>query len=517
MAARVCGGKCGANQAHASDVLRGAGKLKLQIGAGRFPLSTRMNQPNRRDFLRQIAPLPLLAATTLGGAGCVRMLRQRGLRVRVFDVTDFGAVGDGRTVDTAALQRAIEAASGSGARRAQVLLRGGRKYLTGALRLHGAIDFHLADDAELLVSTAAADFGSEAALNARDVQGLRITGTGVINGRSREFMERYDEANEWWVPKPFRPRLAILTGCRDLEVSGVTFRDAPSWTLHLLGCERVLVDRIRIRNQMDVPNCDGIDPDHCRDVEIRGCEIACGDDAIVIKTTRQGAAYGGSRRIRVSDCTIETQDSGLKIGTETTQDITDVRFERCKIRRGCRGLCIQLRDEGNISNVEFRDITFTSQYFSAPWWGRGEGISFTALPRTPGSKIGTLSNVRVNNVTGRAENSVRIDGCAQSRIRDVAFDDVALTFERWTKYPGAIWDNRPTTAAIALEPHNTCGIGLRHIDNVVLRNCRVSWGSNPPPYFTHALEAVDVNGLSHPGFKGAAAQADLEAVSVRPS
>jgi polygalacturonase len=71
-------------------------------------------------------------------------------------------------------------------------------------------------------------------------------------------------------------------------VCDVTLNQAPSWTLHLVGCEGVLVDNVKIRNQLDVPNCDGIDPDHCRDVEIRNCHIVCGDDAVVVKATRQG-------------------------------------------------------------------------------------------------------------------------------------------------------------------------------------------------------------------------------------
>ncbi|HVU33940.1 MAG TPA: glycosyl hydrolase family 28 protein [Opitutaceae bacterium] len=467
----------------------------------------------RRDFLRSAGQLAGWAGIGVFLPTLVRAGSAHGAKRRDFDVGSHGAMGDGRTLDTAAIQRAIDAAAGAGGGR--VLLRGGSRYLTGALHLRSGIDFHLADDAELVVSTDPAHFGGSGALNATGAVGLRITGTGTIDGRSPEFMERYDAANEWWVPKPFRPRLALLTGCRDVEVHDVTFRQAPSWTLHLLGCEHVLVDGMKVRNQMDVPNCDGIDPDHCRDVEIRNCAIACGDDAIVLKTTRPGAAYGPSSRIRVHDCVLETQDSGLKIGTESTQDISDVRFENCTIKTGCRGLCIQLRDEGNISNIAFQDITFTSRFFSDPWWGRGEAISFTAMPRTPTTKLGKLSGLRVQNVTGRAENSIRIDGSAQSRISDVRFENVDVTFDRWTRYPGGMWDNRPTTALAGIEPHGTCGIGIRHADDVVLKNCRVGWGSNRPDYFTHALEAEDVNGLQMPGFVGEAAHPGQPAVVVR--
>ncbi len=435
---------------------------------------------------------------------------------REFNVVDHGAVGDGATLDSAGVQRAIDAAAavGGGAR---VLVPGGRRFLVGRLELPGGIELHLADDAELLASTRPADYGEEQAmLVARDALGLRLSGTGRINGRAGEFMTGYDPVGEWWRPRQFRPRLALLMGCRDLAVTDLAFHDAPSWTLHLVGCRDVLVDGIRIRNQLDVPNCDGIDPDHCRDVEIRNCDIVCGDDAIVVKATRRFAAFGGSSNIHVHDCVLETQDSGLKIGTETTRDITHVRFERCEIRNSSRGCTIQLRDEGDVRDIVFRDITFAARHYAAPCWGRGEGISFTAIPRTVDTKLGRMEGVRVENVTGRAENSVRISGCRESRIRDIQFANVDLTLDRWTNYPGGVWDNRPTSAYPAIEKHATPAFHVRFADRVELRDCRVHWGARVTEDFTHALEATDVTDLTHPNFVGTAAHPDRDAAIVAP-
>lgn len=464
----------------------------------------------RRTLLR-ILPT-LLALTGWRGVGLAKT------PTRGFSVDQFGAVGDGVRDDTAAIQRAIEAAAAVGGG-AQVRFTSGKTYLTGTLTLRGGIDFHLAGTSRLLVSTRREDYASAApsSLQAAGIEGpgallhahgandLTISGTGSIDGRSPDFMERFDPVDEWWIPKGFRPRLVVLENCERLTIRNITLLRAPSWTIHLLGCRKVLVEGLTIRNQPDVPNCDGIDPDHCQDVVIRDCHIVCGDDAIVVKATAGHDEYGPSRNIHVQDCVLETQDSGLKIGTETHQDIHDILFERCRIVTGCRGLCIQLRDSGSVYNIVFRDISFSARYFSAPWWGRGEAISFTAIPRTPQTRIGTIRNIRVENVRGTSENSIRIDALGGARISNVTLDNVALMIARSTAYPGGVFDNRPTMMVEQIERRGTPGISVRHADRVTLRQVQIAWGPNPPEYFTHLLEAEDAPHLDHAGLSGRSA------------
>jgi hypothetical protein len=434
---------------------------------------------------------------------------------KVFNVVQCGAVGDGVALDTAAIQQAIDKAAAAGGG-AQVFVPGGHRYLIGTLELKSGIDFHLDGDAELVVSTNQQHYRGDGVITANGANDLSITGTGKLSGRSLEFMTGYDKAGEWWLFADWRPKMFILTACTNLVVRDITFRDAPQWGLHMLGCRNVLVDHITISNLLDVPNCDGIDPDHCQDVEIRNCNIICGDDAIVIKATRQTNGYGPSARIVVRDCVIETQDSGLKIGTETTSDIHDIRFERCQIRTSSRGLTIQLRDEGNVYDVQFSDIQFVSRYYADPWWGRGEAISFTAIPRTPETKLGTIHNILVRNVSGRSENSVRIWGTATSRIRDVRFENVSITMDRWTSYKGGLFDNRPTKVDPPIQPHGNPGFIIRHADNVSLKQCSVLWGSNLPDYFSHALEAEAVTDLKLTDFSGKAAHPGRdEDISIR--
>lgn len=418
-------------------------------------------------------------------------------RAKTFNVLDFGARGNGVNLDTAAIQSAIDTAAQQGG---AVLIPRGHVFLVSTLQLRGGIDFHLAGT--LLISTNRADYTGDGVLLASNAANLKITGRGKIAGQSLAYMTGYDAPNEWWLFKEWRPKMFALTGCTNLVVRDITFCDAPFWGLHMLGCENVLVDRVTVRNRLDVPNDDGIDPDHCRNVEIRNCRITCGDDAIVVKSTRQAGDFGACANIRVHDCVIRTQDAGLKIGTETTGDIHDILFERCKILSSSRGLCIQLRDEGVISNVVFRDIRFVSRYHSNPWWGRGEAISFNAIPRAPDTKPGRLQDVVVENVCGRAENSVRINGSAQSRIENVRLENVRIRFGRWTKYPGGVYDNRPTKVLTPIEQHETDGFNLRFADGVTLENCSAVWSGNWSGSDQPAIQAENVSGLKIGRFSG---------------
>ncbi|PBQ31381.1 glycoside hydrolase [Sphingobacteriaceae bacterium] len=427
-------------------------------------------------------------------------------KTKVFNVLNFGARGDGTTLDTKAFQQAIDKAS---AAKGQVVVPGGYKFLVGSIILKSNMDFHLEEGSVILISTEHKDYIGEAAIKARNADNLTISGTGYINGQDLKYMDHYEKENEWWIPKEWRPNLFELIACKNLLIKDISFGEAPRWGLHMIGCEKVLIDHITIKNHLDVPNCDGIDPDHCRDVEIKNCNIECGDDGIVIKATKQDEDFGPSANIRVHDCIIKTQDSGIKIGTETTSDVYNVTFERIKILASCRGITIQLRDAGNVHHIVFSDITFESKYHSDPWWGRGEAISFTAIPRTPETKLGMIHDITVKNVSGNAENSARISGTKESVIKNVLFENVHITFARTTLYKGGLFDNRPTKVYEGIEQHSTPAYSIRFAEEITLKNCSAKWGKNVPDYFSYGLETNDVKNIHLIGFDSQSAHPEI--------
>ena len=171
--------------------------------------------------------------------------------------------------------------------------------------------------------------------------------------------------------------------------------------------------------------------------------------------------------------------------------------------------------------MQFQDIQFTARYYSDPWWGRGEAISLTAFPRASATKLGTLHDITLQNITGRAENSVRIKGTPAALVHDVLLDSVDITLSRWTKYQGGVFDNRPTGVLEPIEKHGTPGFSIRDARDITLKNCAVHWDSTPPDHsipssFSNAVEAENTRAVHLDGFKGDAAHLGRDQAVVIP-
>ena len=462
----------------------------------------------------------------------------------VFNVLDYGAKGDGKTNDAAAIQKAIDSCTKTGGR---VLLPAGKTFYSGAIYLKPDIDFHVEKGATLLGSTDEDDYGpyADALINAVNAPNISITGQGEINGNAAAFIKELRSEGDIFVPKwgthkgcpgsegttKRRYMLITLVKCDHLKITDISLTDAASWFIHPVGCDDVLIDGISIIGDLRVPNNDGIDPDHCRNVRISNCYIHTGDDAIVFKNTLlcdQWADLGPCENITVTGCVIVSRSSALKID-ELWDDIRNIVFDSCVIYDSNRGICIQSRDRGNIENIIFSNIIIDTQFFSAWWWGKAEPICITHMPRDKETKLGRVSNITFSNIICNSENSVYIHGWKDNPVEDIVFDNVKITIDKKTDWQGGWYDPRPGSVfkAKAAKPaspqeelnirkglykHNTVGIYCENANNVTFRNVQVKWGNNRPDYFGSALQTQNVKGLVLENFKGAAAHKTSPAI-----
>ena len=373
------------------------------------------------------------------------------------NILDHGAVPDGKTLCTKAIQKAIDETAKTGGR---VLVPAGT-FLSGSLRLRTGIDLHLEQGAVLRCSLNESDmidFSGEfeddnedtgweggCFLYARHEKNITISGTGKIDGQGREvFFDDDPEDGPHEGPlavRGFRPRLSLLEDVEDLVIKDVTFYDAAFWTLHLAGCRNVRIENIVIDNNKRGVNSDGIDPDSCQNVMIRGCRIKAGDDCIVLKSTApMHKKYGDCKDIIISDCILSTNCTALKIGTETWGDIHDVMISNCIVRDCIRGLGIWSRDGGEICNIHVSHITGNTRNFAdcaerktgiCTWWGEGEPIFLSSAKREGVDRIpGKVHDIRVDHMHMRSEAPIVIAGGEESRISDVYVESSVFDMEK---------------------------------------------------------------------------------------
>lgn len=387
----------------------------------------------------------------------------------IYNVLAYGAKGDGRTDDAPSLQHAIDACSEHGGGR--VWLPAGKTFLSGPLQLKSNVELYLDANAVLLANPDESiyhlsAFGSNEGegmlwLWAKEARNIRLAGMGIIDGNGVRFMGR--ELSDSYELKPVttfdpRPHVLTLIGVTGVQIHDLTIREGAYWTVHLVGCDDVVIDGINLLNNLKIRNGDGIDIDHSRNVRISNCHITSGDDCICLKNRREYAQYGPCHDIVVTNCTMTSRSCAIKIGSENMDSIYNVTFDNCVITRSNRGLGIQNRDEGTVTDVVFSNIIMDLQLWSDVWWGKAEPIYVTSYPRADGNnkdanwrfpkgethgRCGEVSRIYFNNIVATSENGCFVGGDVIGKVNHVYFNNVKLRHRRVTNYTTGMADLRP--------------------------------------------------------------------------
>ena len=315
----------------------------------------------------------------------------------LFNPRDFGAVGDGKTKDTEAIQRAIDAASKAAG---TVILDHG-VFLSGTLLLKSGVTLRIEKNATLLGSPEHADYRKNrwmALIEAKDQHNIAITGSGVIDGQGEALAaDVLRLVNEKKIADPLasnrpaepnRPQLIEIVNCADVSVQGVTLKNSSCWVQTYIRCERLTLDHVTVRST-SYWNNDGLDIVDCHHATVTHCDIDSADDGICLKSG--DSKQGGCEDILVEDCAIRSSASAFKFGTSSRGGFRRITARRLRIHDTFRAaIALESVDGAAIDGVEISDVRATNT---------GGAIFIRLGHRNKDGEPGSIRNVRISDVT----------------------------------------------------------------------------------------------------------------------
>lgn len=363
---------------------------------------------------------------------------------KVFNVRAFGAKGDGKTLDTGAIQKALDECGNAGGGTVQFPPG---SYLSKPIFLHSSTTVKLDAGAVLQTTDETADFVNPertnsfiAFVNGRDIHDVAIVGPGTIDGAGAK----------WWIPAEEarrktpgytlpRPRLIVITGCKNLLVSDVTLQNSPCMHLVPTDCENVIISNVTVQAPAHSANTDAIDPICCKNVLITKCHVDVGDDNVAINATHKVAGREfASENITVSDC-VFLHGHGMSIGSQTSGGVHNVLVTNCTFQDTENGLRIKsARGRGGVvENIRYTDITMNNVdpaiTLTCYYMNNSSGDRVPQSPpkvdpaQAKSERTPIFRNIYFNNVKATCQKSAGIIiGLPESEISNVFLENVQI-------------------------------------------------------------------------------------------
>ncbi|MES2391239.1 MAG: glycosyl hydrolase family 28 protein [Acidobacteriota bacterium] len=398
---------------------------------------TAMPTTSRRRFLATLAATPLLSPTLHALVPPWRA-----------DITAFGAIGDGKTLNTKTIQAAIDKTA---TMQVGIVVGPRGTFVTGALFFKPGVSLHLSEGAVLQASTDLTNFPVQptrveghsvqfnpALINASHCDGFSITGSGTLDGAGRPVWDLFWKLRNA-APDPHnfpnlglpRARMAFIEHSRNVSIDGITFKDSQFWNLHLYNCDGVTVRNTRFVVPDDyhqAPSTDGIDIDSSRNVTVDGCFFSVTDDCIAAKGSKGPHATEDHdsppvEHIRIRNCTYKRGGGVFTIGSEATL-VRDVVIEDCTIVGHVRIATLKLRPDTpqHYEDITFRNITSTATagpIISVQPWTQYFDLKGEAPPKS------IVRNVQLIGIKGHySAFGILRPNPGQTTITGVTFKDI---------------------------------------------------------------------------------------------
>lgn len=435
--------------------------------------------------------------------------------------TNLGTTGIDRTGSTEVshvIQKAIDDCHAAGGGR--VVLPAGI-YLCGTVIMKDNVELHLEQGASILGSTNPSylphqettpyrslkdEIGWYSIFYAAGAKHIAITGAGTIDGQGANQVPRVEGGGD----RDGRPRNILFISCSDVRVTGITLRNSGMWNVHLLDCEDVLVNDIKVYNHSNRNN-DGIDIDGSRRVLLTNSIFDSGDDAICLKSTGPSPCED----VVISNCVVSSFCNGIKMGTESTGGFRNINISNCIIKPsvhpdkpdptrnpsaiGITGLSLEIVDGGAMEGISVNNLTIEGT--NCPIYVRLGGRNRKHRDDAPEPATGSMKNITISNVTAYNSGNFAcsVTGIPGHKVENVRLNNIHIiqqggleegdylkslndVAEDIKGYPQpTVWRNLPV-----------CGLFIRHVDGLSVTNFSINTlEPDPRPLFM----AHDVNNL----------------------
>jgi hypothetical protein len=496
---------------------------------------TMSNKSPRRDFMKHFAAGAIMTLPTATLAHAATAVGAPKLKEEhagpFFNIIEFGAVSDGKTPCTPAIQKAVDACAQAGG--GKVIIPAGR-FLTSAIFLKSHVHLELMSGSTLLfindfdkVPTIRGNWEGiprtvyASLITGEDLENVSITGRGTLDGQGEAWwkaaralrelrrklgLEEREIENPPGSPlKWSRPCMINLYRCKNVLISGVTLVNSPSWNIHPVACENVNIDGVTITAPEDSPNTDGIDPDSCKNMRISNCYISVGDDCIIIKSGYKFKNPGPkipSENITVTNCVFGAGHGGVGIGSETAGGVKNVTISNCVCDGTDRGLRFKTaRSRGNVvenvraTNMVMRNVgeavTVTMFYVGGDTHA-AEPVSeetptfrnfhFSDIIATGVKRAALIEGLPEMPIQGLSLSNVVVEGAASgitcTNVSGMTFDNLLVNAE---KGPALAVDgvrNLEIYRFTTRKPKaNQPVIRLENIQDAVLQSCTAAEGT----------------------------------------
>lgn len=354
-----------------------------------------------------LAGLVLVAGGLAGTAGSAgeAAVAAPSIPDRTVSVREHGAAGDGATDDTAAIQKAIDAAAAAGGGR--VVVPAGR-FLSGPLTLRSRIDLHLEKDAVLLMSQRFADYpkGANVFLKfiaAEGLEDVRVSGPGTIDGQGQpwwdEFLKFKAEKREKEFP---RPQAIYVSKSRRVALEGFTSVNPPNSHCSFRDCRDLTFRGLTMTAPDESPNTDAINLGRTKNVLITSCTISTGDDNVALVSSGDATEENVTENVTVRDCTFGF-GHGMSIGSYTSAGLRNITVENVRFDKTVNGIRIKSEESrgGKVTNITYRNLSMQGVRYPiviTSWYPKWPKNPADAQPGT-GPNVPQYADILLENIT----------------------------------------------------------------------------------------------------------------------